>query len=183
VIDDGDGQRAHRRVVARRDRRRAAPVSCDRGPRCPTISYMMHTPWADLRRLMPRIDVATFCTEVVAGRDRPGLVVDLSPEGARLERPYLGGPSPRELVLELEVPEIDEVIWAKGEVCFDQVRQAPRGLGGPLGLVRTTGIRLVSAAVRDLRLLRECVIETYRAQRAQATVDEQLAVASCYARG
>lgn len=144
---------------------------------------MMHTPWADLRRLMPRIDVATFCTEVVAGRDRPGLVVDLSPEGARLERPYLGGPSPRELVLELEVPEIDEVIWAKGEVCFDQVRQAPRGQGGPLGLVRTTGIRLVSAAVRDLRLLRECVIETYRVQRARATVDEQLAVASCYARG
>ena len=95
---------------------------------------MMHTSWADLRRLMPRIDVETFCSELVGGRDRPGLVVDLSPEGARLERPYLGGPTPREIVLELEVPEIDEVIWARGEVCFDQVRQAPAVQGGPLGL-------------------------------------------------
>lgn len=144
---------------------------------------MMYTPWADLRRLMPRIDVETFCSEVVGGRDRPGLVVDLSPEGARLERPYLGGPSPRELSLELEVPDLDEVIWARGEVCFDQVRQAPPGQGGPLGLIRTTGVRLVSAAVRDLRVLRECVIETYRARRAQTVVDDQLLIASCYARG
>lgn len=144
---------------------------------------MMHTSWADLRRLMPRIDVETFCSELVGGRDRPGLVVDLSPEGARLERPYLGGPTPREIVLELEVPEIDEVIWARGEVCFDQVRQAPRGQGGPLGLLRTTGIRLVSAAMRDLRMLRECVIETHRARQKVERVDEFVIDAACYARG
>lgn len=144
---------------------------------------MMHTSWADLRRLMPRIDVETFCSELVGGRDRPGLVVDLSPEGARLERPYLGGPTPREIVLELEVPEVDEVIWARGEVCFDQVRQAPPGQGGPLGLLRTTGIRLVSAAMRDLRMLRECVIETHRARQRVERVDEALFDAACYARG
>lgn len=144
---------------------------------------MMHTSWADLRRLMPRIDVETFCSELVGGRDRPGLVVDLSPEGARLERPYLGGPTPREIVLELEVPEVDEVIWARGEVCFDQVRQAPPGQGGPLGLLRTTGIRLVSAAMRDLRMLRECVIETHRARQKVERVDDALFDAACYARG
>lgn len=144
---------------------------------------MMHTSWADLRRLMPRIDVETFCSELVGGRDRPGLVVDLSPEGARLERPYVGGPTPREIVLELEVPEIDEVIWARGEVCFDQVRQAPAGQGGPLGLLRTTGLRLVSAAMRDLRMLRECVIETHRARQRRERVDEFVVDAACYARG
>lgn len=144
---------------------------------------MMHTSWADLRRLMPRIDVETFCSELVGGRDRPGLIVDLSPEGARLERPYLGGPTPREIVLELEVPEVDEVIWARGEVCFDQVRQAPPGQGGPLGLLRTTGIRLVSAAMRDLRMLRECVIETHRARQKVERVDDALFDAACYARG
>ncbi|MEZ4401548.1 MAG: PilZ domain-containing protein [Kofleriaceae bacterium] len=143
----------------------------------------MSTSWADLRRLMPRIDVETFCSELVDGRDRPGLVVDLSPEGARLERPYTGGPTPREVLLELEVPEIDEVIWARGEVCFDQVRQAPLGRGGSLGLLRTTGVRIVTAAVRDLRLLRECVVESYRAKRARERVDAQLFDASCYARG
>lgn len=138
--------------------------------------------WADLR-LMPRIDVETFCSELVDGRDRPGLVVDLSPEGARLERPYGGGPTPREIVLELEVPEIDEVIWARGEVCFDQLRQAPPGQGGPLGLLRTTGIRLVAAACRDLRLLRECVIETHRQRAARDRADDHLLDAACYARG
>lgn len=138
--------------------------------------------WADLR-LMPRIDVETFCSELVDGRDRPGIVVDLSPEGARLERPYAGGPTPREIVLELEVPEMDEVIWARGEVCFDQVRQAPAGRGGPLGLLRTTGIRLVAAACRDLRMLRECVIETHRMRLARDRADEALLDAACYARG
>jgi hypothetical protein len=137
----------------------------------------------DFRRLLPRIDVETFCSEFVDGRDRPGLVIDLSPEGARLERPYVGGPTPREIVLEFEVPEIDEVMWARAEVCFDQVRQAPPGRGGPFGLVRTTGIRLVTAATRDLRLLRECVMDTYRARTATARVDDWLVDAACYARG
>lgn len=137
------------------------------------------TSWADLR-LMPRIDVETFCSELVDGRDRPGIVTDLSPEGARIERPYAGGPTPKEIVLELEMPELDEVIWARGEVCFDQVRQAPKGQGGALGLLRTTGIRLVSAARRDLRMLRECVIETHRLRTRER---DHLLDAACYARG
>lgn len=144
---------------------------------------MMHTSWADLRRLLPRIDVETYCSELVGGRDRPGLVVDLSPEGARLERPYTGGPTPRDIVLELEVPEVDEVIWARGEVCFDLLRQAPPGQGGALGLLRTTGVRLVAAATRDLRMLRECVIETHRVRQRHARVDDALLASSCYARG
>lgn len=137
--------------------------------------------WLDARRLAPRIDVETFCSEVVSGHDRPGLVIDLSAEGARLERPYVGGPSPRDIVLELEVPEIDEVIWVRGEVCFDQVRQAPPGQGGPLGLLRTTGLRLVTAAARDLRMLRDCVFELHRNR--QADTDNALLDAACYARG
>lgn len=137
--------------------------------------------WLDARRLAPRVDVATFCSEVVSGRDRPGMVIDLSTEGARLERPYSGGPTPREILLELEIPDVDEVIWARGEVCFDQVRQAPPGQGGPLRLLRTTGLRLVTAAARDLRLLRECVFELHRARHRDPGYD--LAGAACYARG
>jgi hypothetical protein len=138
--------------------------------------------WLDARRFAPRIDVETFCSEVVSGRDRPGLVVDLSSEGARVERPYAGGPTPREIVLELEVPEVDEVIWVRGEVCFDQVRQAPAGKGGPFGLLRTTGLRLVTAAARDLRMLRDCVFEIYRARHPDPD-EEALLNAACYARG
>jgi hypothetical protein len=108
------------------------------------------------------------------------VVTDLSAEGVRLERPYLGGPSPAEILLELEVPDVDEVIWARGEVCFDQVRQAPPGQGGPLGLLRTTGVRLVSAAARDLRLLRDLVFERHRARH---RAESALLDAACYARG
>jgi len=145
---------------------------------------MQHDPyaWLDARRLAPRIDVATFCSELVSGgREQPGLVIDLSAEGARLERPYLGGPSSREVLLELEVPAIDEVIWARAEVCFDQIRQAPPGQGGPLGLLRTTGLRLIRAASRDLRMLADCVFELHRARHRDDSCE--LLDASCYARG
>ena len=139
----------------------------------------------DARRVTPRIDVETFCSEVVGSRDHPGMVIDLSAEGARLERPYTGGGSPREIVLEMEVPEVDEVIWVRGEVCFDQVRQAPAGQGGPLRLLRTTGLRLVTAAARDLRMLRDCVFELYRSRHRPDDEDpsDALVDAACYARG
>ncbi len=139
--------------------------------------------WMDPRRLAPRIDVETFCSEVVGPRDHPGLVIDLSAEGARLERPYAGGPTPREIVLEMEVPEVDEVIWVRGEVCFDQLRQAPPGQGGPMQLLRTTGLRLVTAAARDLRMLRDCVFELYRARHRSEDPADALVDAACYARG
>lgn len=130
--------------------------------------------WMDARRIDPRVDVETFCSELVDRGERAAMVVDLSPVGARIERPYLGGPTPREIDLELEVPEIDEVIWARGEVCFDMVSQAPAGSrGGPLGLVRTTGVRLVRAAGRDFRILRDAVLELWRARwLTQVELDE-----------
>lgn len=137
--------------------------------------------WLDIRRLSPRIEVEAFCSELIAGRDRPGWVTDLGPTGARFERPYQPGPTASEIVLQIEVPEVDEVIWAKGEVCFDQVRQAPRGQGGAFGLLRTTGLRLVQGAARDLRVLRDCVYELRRSRDRALT--DTLLEASCYARG
>ena len=59
--------------------------------------------------------------------------------------------------LQLEVPDVDEVIWAKGEPMFDHVVMVGREL------VRRTGYRIVAAATRDLRLLRELVFDRYRA--------------------
>ena len=49
--------------------------------------------------------------------------------------------------LEFELPEVDEIVWAKGEVCFDRLRPSATGP------VRSTGIRLVAAATRHLRML------------------------------
>ena len=126
---------------------------------------------------MPRVDVETLCSEIVDGIERPSIVVDLSETGLRVERPYTGGRTPPELQLEFEVPGVDAIIWARGVTCFDQVRQF-RG-----GLLRTTGIRLAAAAARDLRLLRDFVVESRRAEAARDAMDSYLCFASAYARG
>lgn len=113
-----------------------------------------------LRRSSPRIELEALCWEVIGERELSSLVVDLSTEGARLERPFTGERLEREVPLQLEVPGIDEVMWAKAEVVFDRV--VPTSVrGGPFGLLRRTGYRIVLAAARDLRLLREFVHEEH----------------------
>jgi hypothetical protein len=134
-----------------------------------------------LRRESPRIDVETLCWEVVNGQvgQDSGLAVDLSSMGLRIERPYIGGPTRREVQLEIEVPGIDEIMWAKGDVCSDVLVPTRTSAGGPMGLIRRTGYRLITAATRDLKMLKEYVWETDRARRREAI---ELMNASCYFR-
>jgi hypothetical protein len=115
-----------------------------------------------LRRYAPRIPTETFCTEYLEDRERYGLIVDLSHDGLRVQRP-LDGAMARGPVVQIEfgLPEVDEIVWAKGEICFDQLWRAR---DTPSGAVRTTGIRLISAAQRHLRMLREYVHEMHRAR-------------------
>ncbi len=133
----------------------------------------------DLRRVSPRIDVEALCWEVVGERESSALIVDLSTEGARVERPYIGGRIETEVPLQLEVPGIDEVMWARGDVVFD--RLVPSKTSGPFGLIRRTGYRIAIAAARDLRLLRDYVYEMHYLKTGPANDD--LSFASCYMRG
>src|SRR5437867_5341037 len=103
----------------------------------------------DLRRISPRIDVEAMCWE--GEREIRALIVDVSTQGVRLERPYLGDRIAYEAPLQFEVPGIDEVMWAKGDVVFDRLVPV-RVNGGPFGLIRRTGYRIATAASRDLRL-------------------------------
>lgn len=123
-------------------------------------------PWSavDPRRVSPRIPVHSLASEVHQEGTRHALVTDLSGGGLCLLRP-IGGPRTRTVQLEVEIPGIDEVIWARGAVCFDQVRQLGGGDFGPSGLMRQSGVRLVAAASRHRRLLREFVVESFRAWR------------------
>ncbi|MBA2542736.1 MAG: PilZ domain-containing protein [Deltaproteobacteria bacterium] len=114
------------------------------------------------RRESPRIEVEAMCWEMIDGREHSGLALDLSSHGLRIERPYAGGPTRREVQLEIEVPGIDEVMWARGDACFDVLVPTTSPAGGPLGLIRRTGYRIAIAAQRDLRMLKEVVFETYR---------------------
>lgn len=111
---------------------------------------------------------------------RHAIVTDLSADGLRLLRPLGGRRHGRTIPIEFEIPEIDEVMWALGEVCFDEVKRAPAGYAmGIGGLIRSTGIRLVNAADRHKRILREYVMDTWRDDQAPIS-DNWLMGASCY---
>jgi hypothetical protein len=149
---------------------------------------MLHTSAHDIRRASPRIEVEALCWEIVDDRELSSLVVDLSRDGARLERPYVGGRIAAAVPLQLEVPEIDEVIWARGEVVFDQLVPMRAPSGGPFGFLRRTGYRIALAAARDLRMLRDYVYEKARARDAALAAEQTLTIesmlnAACYARG
>jgi len=116
-----------------------------------------------------------LCWEIVGERESSALCVDLSTEGVRVERPFTGGRIVREVPLQLEVPDIDEVMWARGDVVFDQL--VPAKDAGPFGLLRRTGYRIALAAARDLRLLRDYVYAKVEAE------ESSLMFASCYGRG
>ena len=90
--------------------------------------------------------------------------------------------------LEFEIPEIDEVVWAQGVIRFDEAWHVPPTADiGLAGIVRTTGIQLVTAAERHRRMLREYVVETWRARQAEAAeaaeLDDWAMRASCYRGG
>ncbi len=115
---------------------------------------MWHAKSSEWQRLTPRVEVAGLCNEIRGDADSFASVIDLSPAGLRIERPLRGRGLEARVQLEIDVPEIDEVLWVLGEVCFDRVRHA----GAP-GLLRTTGFRIAAAAGRELRLLRDYVFE------------------------
>lgn len=127
----------------------------------------------EFRREGPRIDVEAVCWELVDRTEVSGLAVDLSSMGLRIERPYVGGPTRKAVPLQIEVPGIDEIMWARGEAVFDIV--VPAKTAGPLGLMRRTGYHLTLAASRDMRMLKEFVHETHRILAREIPDDLELA--------
>lgn len=122
---------------------------------------------AHWRRSSPRVAVESFCWEIVDGKEIGSISLDLSTHGVRIERPYVGGGTRSEVQLELEIPEIDEMMWAKGAATYDVLVQDKSPSGGPMGLVRRTGYRLVAGARRDFNRLAEYVMEREKAVRRQ----------------
>jgi hypothetical protein len=123
----------------------------------------------DPRRLAPRVTLRGLCGVVNRGDLRHAAMVDLSASGIRLERPFDPAEARRTVQLEIEVPDVDEVIWAQGHVTFAHLR--PMGGVHPNGQPRLwcqAGIALDSASSRDLRLLRDAVVERWRRERQAA---------------
>lgn len=120
----------------------------------------------DPRRLAPRIPVDGLCG-VVANQDlRHAAMVELSAIGLRIELPFDRAAASRTLQLEIELPGVDEIIWARGLVTHAHLSpMGGRHADGQPRLWCRAGIHLDAAAWRDRRLLRDYVIESRRSQR------------------
>jgi hypothetical protein len=127
------------------------------------MAYMSH-----FRPIDSRIPLRIPYNELVAERPLVGVITDVSEAGVRVERVLRNTAAGSRIVqLEFELPGTSEVIWAKGELAFDHLRRNWVGLPP----VRTSGVRLVAAAGRHLRLLRDYVIELRRAMLDPSTAE------------
>jgi hypothetical protein len=124
------------------------------------------------KRSGPRVPLRIPYNEYVAERQLLGVISDVSPDGLRVER-LARNTGSRIVQVEFELPGTNELIWAKGELCFDRLRVTAAGLQP----VRTSGMRLVAAASKHLRLMRDYVVEL---KRAMMDEDDALMRASAY---
>lgn len=92
-------------------------------------------------------------------------MADLSWLGLRLELPFDHTTASRVVQLEIELPGVDEIVWARGHVTF--ARLTPMGGFHPDGQPRlwcSAGVQIDVAAPSERRLVRDLVIETTRAR-------------------
>jgi len=116
----------------------------------------------DPRRHGPRITVDGWCGIVTHDDLRHAAVLELSETGIRLERVFDPRVAARTVALEIELPGVDEIIWARADVAF--ARLTPLGGMHPSGhprLLCRAGLRIADAASRHLRLLRDYVFAMY----------------------
>ncbi len=90
---------------------------------------------------------------------------DLSEIGLRLERPFDPKTARPVVQLEIDLPGIDEVLWARAEVSFAILTpMAGRTADGQPRFWCSAGLRLAGVCQRERTLLRDYVVETRRAR-------------------
>ena len=119
----------------------------------------------DPRRLAPRISVEGLCGVVANDQLSHASMRDLSEGGLRLERPFDPKTARPVVQLEIELPGIDDVLWARAEVSFAVLTPMPGRTpdGQPRFLCRA-GLRLAGICSRERTLLRDYVVEARRAK-------------------
>jgi len=132
----------------------------------------MHPAFSPItRRAGLRVRAEGLCTELTGDDEQLGLLLDVSETGIRVERPHRAQVSNRRervVQLEFEHPGIDELVWAKGVIRFDKLEPV-REHGRITSARRTSGVEIVAAATRHLRMLREYVLDL-RERQAQSTM-------------
>lgn len=107
------------------------------------------------RRLGYRVPLEMFLNEYVQDRAHRALTVNVSETGIYVNKVITPTSRPSKVVgLEFELPGTGEMIWARGEICYDSLDDYFHGQG-----IRFTGIPKIHA-----RLLRDYCIEKRRVQ-------------------
>lgn len=105
------------------------------------------------RRLGFRVPYEAMVTSYV--RDRPirGLVSDLSDSGMNMSAVGMLAPPPGTVAaFEIELPELNDSIWASGRICYRKDDHMASGLG----------IRFLAMAKSQARMVRDVCIESRR---------------------
>ena len=120
----------------------------------------------DVRRRAPRITVDGLCG-VAAGDDlRPATLSNLSTLGLRAERVFDPKTARPVVQLEIELPNVDEVLWASAAVTHAYLTPLPgRTADDQPRFWCRAGLRIVNTSRRESRLLRDYVFEELRTRR------------------
>lgn len=124
----------------------------------------------DVRRRAPRISVDGFCGVVTSNNDlHHASMSDLSTLGLRIERPFDPKTARPIVQLEIELPGIDEVVWVSAAVTHAHLTPMPgRTADGQPRFWCKAGLRIANASQRELRLLRDYVVEQLVTRRSAA---------------
>lgn len=123
----------------------------------------------DARRRAPRISVDGLCGVVVGNDLHPASLSDLSTLGLRIERPFDHKAARSVVQLEIELPGIDEIVWASAAVTHAYLTPLPgRTADGQPRFWCKAGLRIADVCQRERRMLRDYVVETLIARRTAA---------------
>ncbi len=136
-------------------------------PAAPGPSTIFFVNLLDARRRAPRISVDGFCGVVTDDDDlHHASLSNLSTLGLRLERPFDPKTARPIVQLEIELPGVDEVVWVSASVTHAHLSPMPgRGVDGQPRFWCKAGLRIANASQRELRLLRDYVVEQLVARR------------------
>jgi hypothetical protein len=113
----------------------------------------------DARRRAPRISLEGFCSVSTDDTLRHAQLTNLSTQGLRIEQPARAATTRPIVQLEIELPGLDEVVWASAYVTDVRVAYGRRAW------TCKTGLHIAAISERERRLLRDYITEQLVARR------------------
>jgi len=135
----------------------------------PRASYNDFMNLLDVRRRAPRISIDAFCGVAVANDLHHASVSNLSTLGFQVERPFDPATAQPIVQLEIELPGIDEVVWASAVVTRAVLTPMPgRTASGQPRFWCRAGLVLADTSRRERALLRDYIVDQLVTRRAAA---------------